>query len=135
MNCSLMQQLLTTLQAGRRREEGGTDGWRIRWMDGWMDGQMHDLYTVDVCFPVTVALQENCQSYFLPLSHSHASLRRPPYLTLRPFDTLFISISLSLHLAPFMSPSFSPPDSLPLSLPLSDLLFTSLSDSFSLSLP
>ncbi len=78
-----MQQLLSTVQAGERQEEGGTDGW----MDGWMT-------FIDVCFPVTVALQYSSSSSL------HASLRRPLHLTLCPFDILFISVSLSLHLPP-----------------------------------
>ena len=130
MNRWLMQQLLTGAREEPRREgrKGGTDGWWTDgwpniWIDRWMDGWMTFM---DVCFPVTVALQENRQ-YFPPLSDSHASLRRSLYLTVRPFDTLFISVSPSLSISYlFMSPSSSLLSTLShFLLTLSDLLFTS----------
>lgn len=134
-----MQQLLTGAREEPRREgrKGGTDGWWTDgwpniWIDRWMDGWMTFM---DVCFPVTVALQENRQ-YFPPLSDSHASLRRSLYLTVRPFDTLFISVSPSLSPSPTflclprplssrLSPTFSSPSLIYYSHPLSDSFFLS----------
>ena len=110
MNRCLTQRLLTTLEAGKRR----TDGGRNRRTDAWL---------LWMCVFLSRLPSKK--------TRSHASPGLLPYQTLSSFDTLFISVSLSLHLLPFMPPSFSPPDSFPLSLPLSDLLFTSLSDSLS----
>lgn len=103
-------------KGGREEQMDGeqTDGRTYGLIDGWMDGWMTFM---DVCFPVTAALQENRQ-YFPALSDSRASLRRFPLSNCPSFwHSLYICFSFSLRLPPFyVSLTLSPLDSLPLSL-------------------
>lgn len=111
---------------GREEQMDGeqTDGRTYGLIDGWMDGWMTFM---DVCFPVTAALQENRQ-YFPALSDSRASLRRFPLSDCPSFwHSLYICFSFSLSVSHlFMSPSPSLLSTLSHFLfTLSDLLFTS----------
>lgn len=118
-------------RGGKGGREGGTDGWWTdgwpniwidRWKDGWMDG-----WLLWMCvFLSRLPSKKTVNTSLLCLTPVHLS-DVFLYPTVRPFDTLFISVSLSLSVSHlFMSPSPSLLSTLSHFLfTLSDLLFTS----------
>lgn len=127
-------------RGGKGGREGGTDGWWTdgwpniwidRWKDGWMDG-----WLLWMCvFLSRLPSKKTVNTSLLCLTPVHLS-DVFLYPTVRPFDTLFISVSLSLSPSPTflrlphplssrLSPTFSSHSLIYYSHPLADSFFLS----------